>query len=772
MKKIFFHILILKTLLSITIFVNAQSDTIVKYLEILTLNDIIFQKDTSEIEIITAGKTAKSLSELPFTIHFVTHEEIIRNNWISLIDVLKSMPGIRTSSPGSGEMGNYFEIRGFPGNFYAVILINGIPVKPSGVKGMPLGSQLPVRQAERIEIIYGPSASVYGNDAVVGVINIITKNVEQRNFVRADVSLGNYEYNYFNFTIGGKAGKNKNILKFVFSANKEEFKDLPIKYNIDKFYNPLNSFFDSINFNGKTYLSYQLEKTLNDNEKKQFILEKYGPNYEGTISTPLVEKFPGTSYMTGIDLDFRGFKYSYYNMYRRLHSSIGHSTMKYRYNNPQNFWGENIHVNNISYNKIWPKFSTNTQFTFLTYKMDNNSSIGLTYINNGDRIYRYSASNDLIFEQIFNAAISGSTELVAGFSVQKSAYLPLTGYLSTPFNEEKYIPFSSINVVDTNFIPIGIKSGTFSNYSSFIQMYIKQKNFRFIIGTRGDFHTRYGLNINPRIAILYRINRNNSLRLSAGFAYKTSTPSMEFEIKGFKIEDKYFYEVAPLHDLKPELFQSYEVGFNTLISKSNINISFFYNQVFNQFAYKKVSSNEFKYLKNVYNDSILTIKNSDGFSRIYGIQIQIIRRNLIQAIKLNAILNLMFNYTTKDLPQIETILENIKLMPRHYGNLQLEMTPFKNIYLRIENIWETKWLRNLIVFEKLYSEMFKNTDGFLCTDILLSTLLSENLRFFIKINNIFNEKYNGMNTTGLKEDKLFNPQPSRNIKFGLSFTLN
>jgi len=492
------------------------------------------------------------------------------------------------------------------------------------------------------------------------------------------------------------------------------------------------------------------------------------------LTIPAIEKFPGTSYMTGIDLDFRGFKFSYYNMYRRIHSCIGHSSIKYKYNNPQNFWGENININNISYNKIWKRFSTNTQITFLTYKMDNNSSIALTYINKGDRIYRYAASNDLIFEQNFNTAISGSSELISGFSIQKSGYLPLTGYLSNPFKTELYSPFSTITVVDTNFLPIGVKSGVFNNYSAFIQIYIKQKNLRFILGTRGDYHSRYGLNINPRIAILYKINKSNSLRLSGGFAYKTSTPSIEFETKGYKIDNKFYYEITPLYTLKPELFQSYEIGFNTIFFKSNLNIVFFYNQVYNQFSYFKVPTSEFKYLYlvNPYNDSILTVKNSEGFSRIYGIQLQLARKNLIQTIKLNAILNLMFTYTSKDLPQIETILENIKLMPRHYGNLQIETYPFKNIYLRIENIWETKWLRNLIMFEKIYSEIFRNTDGFLTTDLLISTFLSNNLRFYIKIFNLFNEKYNGMNTTGLKEDKLFNPQPSRYFKLGLSFTLN
>src|SRR4030043_2483051 len=222
-------------------------------LAVLGIDDLLLVKDTSEIEIVTASRTSKNLSDLPVTIHIITHEEILLNQYNSLTDILKTMPGIRVSQPGSGETGDYFEIRGLTGNFYSKILLNGIPIKPSVVKGMPIGAQIPVRQAERIEIIYGPASAIYGADAVAGVINIITKEADQGTFARADISLGQNDYNYFNFTIGGKAGKNNNILKYTFYGRKKEFNDMKIKYDIEKFYNPLNYFQDSILVGGILY---------------------------------------------------------------------------------------------------------------------------------------------------------------------------------------------------------------------------------------------------------------------------------------------------------------------------------------------------------------------------------------------------------------------------------------------------------------------------------------------------------------------------------------
>src|SRR4030042_4502329 len=165
-----------------------------KKIEKLDAEDLAFSIYTAEMNVISASRSSKSIAELPITIYVVTREEIIKNHYNSLIDIIESLPGVRISQPGSGELGESFELRGLVGNLYTMILINGLPIKPSAVIGMPIGSQLPVRQAERIEVIYGPAAAVYGADAVSGVINIIPKEADKGTFVMGDISLGQLDY--------------------------------------------------------------------------------------------------------------------------------------------------------------------------------------------------------------------------------------------------------------------------------------------------------------------------------------------------------------------------------------------------------------------------------------------------------------------------------------------------------------------------------------------------------------------------------------------------
>src|SRR5690606_39184062 len=109
------------------------------------------------------------------------------------------------SQPGSGADGETFKLRGLLGNSYCKILIDGVPVKTFATKGMPIGAQLPVRQADRIEVIYGPAAALYGSDANAGVINIITKRSERPVYARANLTMGGNGFTGLDVFFGGSS---------------------------------------------------------------------------------------------------------------------------------------------------------------------------------------------------------------------------------------------------------------------------------------------------------------------------------------------------------------------------------------------------------------------------------------------------------------------------------------------------------------------------------------------------------------------------------------
>ena len=296
----------------------SQDDTLEYKIDLLEENDFISPEKAGEMEIISASRTSKKVTDLPVTIYVVTREEIINNGYITLVDVLKSIPGIRTSQPGSADAGEMFQMRGMLGNNYAKILINDIPVKPGVVTAMPIGAQIPIRQAERIEITLGPASAVYGADALVGVINIITKKPEAGIFANADIDIIGKD-RYINFQVGGKAGKNEKVLKYSFYGSHSSRLNANILKDSSLF-RPLAYFdgiMDPITIPEGTFKPGELTQELYD----KYDMSQYFFPTEALvqkIDTITVSDIPSESRLLGFEFAYKNFSISMLNMYRKI----------------------------------------------------------------------------------------------------------------------------------------------------------------------------------------------------------------------------------------------------------------------------------------------------------------------------------------------------------------------------------------------------------------------------------------------------------------------
>ena len=193
-----------------------QVDSLILLHDELGPDDIIKNESVQgQEQVITVSRSLKSLKDLPFTIHVISKEEIRKYGYTTLVDVIKMLPGIKVSQPGSAIEGETFMMRGLFGNAHAKILLNGNPIRPSIVSGMPIGAQIPIRQAERIEVIYGPAAALYGADASAGVINIILEETERPIYTTANLSLGSRGFSNLDLSFGGKLYKDKNTVRFA-----------------------------------------------------------------------------------------------------------------------------------------------------------------------------------------------------------------------------------------------------------------------------------------------------------------------------------------------------------------------------------------------------------------------------------------------------------------------------------------------------------------------------------------------------------------------------
>jgi outer membrane cobalamin receptor len=123
--------------------------------------------------IITADKLAEPLENAGSTVTVITREEIEQRHEPFLLDLFRSVPGVYISQSGSvGKQTSIF-IRG-AGSAQALVMIDGVQINDS-LNFVDLGT-LTTTNIERIEIVRGPQSTLYGSDAMGGVVNIITRN--------------------------------------------------------------------------------------------------------------------------------------------------------------------------------------------------------------------------------------------------------------------------------------------------------------------------------------------------------------------------------------------------------------------------------------------------------------------------------------------------------------------------------------------------------------------------------------------------------------------
>jgi outer membrane receptor for ferrienterochelin and colicin len=123
----------------------------------------------------TASKREEKATSAPGMAIVVDKNEILVRGYSTLKDVLRDLPGMETTEFFHGEFGTQVPVRGIVGNNKVVVLVNGMRVNPPGGEHLPLHTDIGVRNAEQIEVIYGPGSTLYGRDAASTVINIKTR---------------------------------------------------------------------------------------------------------------------------------------------------------------------------------------------------------------------------------------------------------------------------------------------------------------------------------------------------------------------------------------------------------------------------------------------------------------------------------------------------------------------------------------------------------------------------------------------------------------------
>ena len=149
--------------------------------------------ETDRQVVVTASRLEMALDEVGSSVTVITAADLERTQTRTVLDALRQVPGVTATRYGGPGQTGIVHLRGAPAGFTQV-LIDGVKVNdPAGIGTLYDFGNLHVDNVERIEVLRGPQSTLYGSDAMAGVIHIITKQGEGAPSTYAEVEGGSYE---------------------------------------------------------------------------------------------------------------------------------------------------------------------------------------------------------------------------------------------------------------------------------------------------------------------------------------------------------------------------------------------------------------------------------------------------------------------------------------------------------------------------------------------------------------------------------------------------
>lgn len=247
-------------LLLIATLVTAQNDTIKT-----TLNEVV----------VSATRTETPYYTIASSISVITSNEIFNKQYNSVVEVLREIPGITIIQQGGpGKLANLF-MRGANPN-HVLVFIDGTEMNdPSSPNNAFDFSALSTYDIDRIEVIRGPQSTLYGSDAIAGVVSIFTKKGGKEKLYNISTEGGSNNFFRTNLNSSGQY----NIFDYFISFNRMYSDGISASNSLygntekDGFHNTGLTAKLGINLNNLGYINflYKFTKTKNDLDQSEKI---------------------------------------------------------------------------------------------------------------------------------------------------------------------------------------------------------------------------------------------------------------------------------------------------------------------------------------------------------------------------------------------------------------------------------------------------------------------------------------------------------------------
>jgi outer membrane receptor for ferrienterochelin and colicins len=462
---------------------NSNNDEINIYLSKYDLDHLSLD-DLLKIKVVTASKKEQTMSQAPAIISVITAQQIEERGYQSVGEALNSVAGIY---PLYDYVQYNIGIRGVNGGMDAgsrilKVMINGQSVAFRPTSESFLGEELiPVSTIERIEIIRGPASALYGANAFLGVINIITKTTNKN--ITGQVT--------------GKYGKGSNL----------------------------------INKGGNAYINGKVNKI------GYIVSGTYDFKDRSGLSPVDVPGF--SKYTNDVSKNDLSKPFGLYSMLNYTDKKTGNISFDFNYQNLDSYgefqdWGLLTHTNHIQLINYYTRLKYEKD---LSEKMKVNISVAYSDGHKGpnDKLSLDTSKTNWISRKI--GCKSLDITLNSEYSIKKRSNIKvgvdftndkqnlLTYYLNQKNSNPQ--PQQGKEYLDTTFINTGIFFQAIVNPAEIVNTSFLQK-LDITAGVRYDIQNVYGDVFNYRLAGIYTFNKSIYTKLLYGTSYKAPSADQLF----------------------------------------------------------------------------------------------------------------------------------------------------------------------------------------------------------------------------------------------------
>ena len=505
-------------------------------------NDVLDENFVLDEMVVSATRSEKKLLDTAASVSVITDKDLNKMHINNLDEAFVKIPGVYVGRlSGIGSTTSQTVMRGVNAANSVAVLVDGVQVNDS-YNGSVTWSAIPVDMVKRVEVLRGPASVLYGGNALAGVINIITKDVDKTS-VNLKLSYGSNNTQNHSLYVAGKASD-----KLDFNVNYEKKKT--------------DGYITDPVLSSKAV--FGAETTTTNTGAKIWIIGNKGKRQwdENTVGV--------------------GFKY-HFDESKSLALDFTKNEYEYSYSAPTSYFGDDI------IKKAGTYFSTPGEKASNKYNMTYNDSengwkavVGYSdqYKQHDTSISKATDSSKpntrFSFDLQKNQTISANNNAVFGLNYRKDEMDATVYKLADKFNSDSKIAVDSM------------ASGTNKSFSAYVMDEHKfSDRWTATAGLRYDKWSKDGRillpnkteainydestydNWSPSLSVMYKPEADSSVYLSWGKAFEA--PSL-YRMYSSSYSSNVYNIANP--NLKPQKAETFELGYKKdLNNKSAIGVS-------------------------------------------------------------------------------------------------------------------------------------------------------------------------------------------------------